>query len=139
MLGSMLGHKPPLVAVASTATISDVVELLHRHRIGAVPVIDHGRIVGLISERDICAGLHTEGASILDSRVAAVMTTPVVTAHPSMSCREAMELMTDRRFRHLPVVDGEAILGIVSIGDLVKRRIEDAEAEAQAMKAYIAS
>lgn len=139
MLGTMLGHKPALIAVASDATISHVVELLHRHRIGAVPVIDNGRIVGLVSERDICAGLHTEGASILDSRVAAVMTTPVVTAAPSMTCREAMELMTDRRFRHLPVVDGEVILGIVSIGDLVKRRIEDAEAEAQAMKAYIAS
>ncbi len=139
MIGSILSGKRPLVSVSSDATISMVAECLYRHRIGAVPVIDDGRIVGLVSERDICAGLHTHGASILDSRVDAVMTTPVVTASPGMDCREALALMSDRRFRHLPVVDSGMILGIVSIGDLVKQRIEAAEAEAQAMKDYIAS
>lgn len=139
MLGTMIANKVSLVSVTPGATISAVVDLLHRHRIGAVPVIDSGRIVGLVSERDIVIGLASHGASILDARVADVMTTPVVTARPTMTCREAMALMTDRRFRHLPVVDGEVILGIVSIGDLVKLRIEEAEAEAQAMKDYITS
>lgn len=139
MIGSILGGKRPLVSVNSAATISEVAECLYVHRIGAVPVIDDGVIVGLISERDICAGLHTQGASILDSRAAQLMSSPVVTASPGMDCRDALGLMTDRRFRHLPVVQDGEILGIVSIGDLVKQRIEDAEAEAQAMKAYIAS
>ncbi len=138
MIGSILTGKKPLVSVAPDTPVRDIVALLHRHRIGAVLVCQDESIVGLVSERDIAAGLHTHGAAILDTLASAVMSSPVVTVSPAMTVVEAMTLMTDRRFRHLPVVEGGRTLGLVSIGDLVKQRIEDAEQEAGALKEYIA-
>jgi CBS domain-containing protein len=139
MIGSILVGKKPLVSVTRETTISHIADLLYTNRIGAVLVIDDGRISGLVSERDICAGLHTHGAAILTATAAEIMSSPVVTARPGESIQRAMETMTDRRFRHLPIVEDGRILGLVSIGDLVAKRIEQAESEAQAMKAYIAS
>ncbi len=139
MLGSILTGKKPLVSVTSDTRVSVIAELLYSNRIGAVLVIDAGVIVGLVSERDICAGLHTQGSAILVARAAAIMTASVVTAPPDMDVAAAMAIMTERRFRHLPVVESGRVLGVVSIGDLVKVRLDEAEAEAEAMKAYIAS
>jgi len=139
MLGSLMSGKKPLVSVSRDTPISTIAALLHQHRIGAVLVLDGDSIAGLVSERDICAGLHTHGAGILDAAAAEIMSAPVITATPMTTVVEAMTIMTDRRFRHLPVVDSGRILGLVSIGDLVKRRIEQAEAEAAAMKDYISS
>ena len=139
MLGLILTGKKPLVSVTPDTHVSDIAALLHQHRIGAVLVMEGDSIAGLVSERDICAGLHTHGAHILDVRASDIMSAPVVTAPPTTTVAEAMTIMTDRRFRHLPVVDSGRILGLVSIGDLVKRRIEQAEAEAAAMKDYISS
>jgi CBS domain-containing protein len=139
MIGSILTGKKPLVSVTRETPIRAIAALLYTHRIGAVLVVVDDRIEGLVSERDICAGLHTHGAGILDAIAADIMTSPVVTAHPAESVAGAMATMTDRRFRHLPVVEDGRIIGLVSIGDLVKQRIDDAEAEAQAMKDYIAS
>jgi CBS domain-containing protein len=139
MIGSILVGKKPLVSVTRETTISHIADLLYTNRIGAVLVVDDGRISGLVSERDICAGLHTHGAAILTATAAEIMSSPVVTARPDESIQRAMETMTDRRFRHLPIVEDGRILGLVSIGDLVAKRIEEAESEAQAMKAYIAS
>jgi CBS domain-containing protein len=139
MIGSILTGKKPLISVTRDTRISAIAALLYTHRIGAVLVIADGRIEGLVSERDICAGLHTHGAGILDAMAADIMTSNVVTVHPAETVADAMATMTDRRFRHLPVVEDGLILGLVSIGDLVKQRIDDAEAEAQAMKDYIAS
>lgn len=139
MIGSILVGKKPLVSVTRETPISHIAALLHSNRIGAVLVVDDGRISGLVSERDICAGLHTHGAGILTATAAEIMSSPVVTARPDESIQRAMETMTDRRFRHLPIVEDGRILGLVSIGDLVAKRIEEAESEAQAMKAYIAS
>jgi CBS domain-containing protein len=139
MLGSILGGKKPLVSVSRDTPVSTITALLHQHRIGAVLVLADDAIAGLVSERDICAGLHTHGAAILDATAADIMSAPVVTAGPTTTVAEAMAIMTDRRFRHLPVVESGRILGLVSIGDLVKRRIEQAEAEAAAMKDYISS
>ena len=139
MLGSILTGKKPLISVTRETPISAVAALLHANRIGAVLVLDGYAIVGLVSERDICAGLHTHGAAILTVTAADIMSAPVITAPPTTTVVEAMSIMTDRRFRHLPVVDSGRILGLVSIGDLVKRRIEQAEAEAAAMKDYISS
>jgi CBS domain-containing protein len=139
MLGSILGGKKPLVSVSRDTLVSTITALLHQHRIGAVLVLADDAIAGLVSERDICAGLHTHGAAILDATAADIMSAPVVTAGPTTTVAEAMAIMTDRRFRHLPVVESGRILGLVSIGDLVKRRIEQAEAEAAAMKDYISS
>lgn len=139
MIGAILSGKKPIISVARETRISAIAALLYQNRIGAVLVIEAGEIVGLVSERDICAGLHTHGGAILEANAAAIMSAPVITAQPTVSVAQAMETMTDRRFRHLPVVDNGRILGLVSIGDLVKARIEAAESEALAMKAYIAS
>ncbi len=139
MIGSILTGKKPLVSVTPDTSVSAIAELLYTNRIGAVLVMADDVIVGLVSERDICAGLHTHRGAILDARAAEIMSSPVVTAPPHVTVAEAMETMTDRRFRHLPVVADGRILGLVSIGDLVKARIEEAESEAKAMKDYIAS
>jgi CBS domain-containing protein len=139
MIGSILTGKKPLVSVTPDTPVSRIAELLYSNRIGAVLVLEAETIVGLVSERDICAGLHTHGAAILVVRAADIMSSPVFTAAPSQTVVQAMETMTDRRFRHLPVVENGRILGLVSIGDLVKARIEEAESEAMALKDYIAS
>lgn len=135
-IGSMLAAKKPLVTVTRDATVRDIVQLLHDHRIGAVLVIEGEAIVGIVSERDIVGALHNHEA-ILECSAADVMTTPVHTVPPNMSIIAGLAEMTDRRFRHLPVVEGGRCLGLVSIGDLVKRRIEDAEREAATLKDYI--
>jgi CBS domain-containing protein len=139
MIGSILDGKRPLISVNPDTSLHDILALLHDHRIGAVLVMDAGRIAGLVSERDIVRCLHSHGKAILDESAADIMTTPVFTTSPHTSICDAMAIMTDRRFRHLPVVDGNQVLGLISIGDLVKRRIEDAEAEAESLKHYISS
>ena len=139
MIGSILTGKKPLVSVSPDTRVSAIAELLYTNRIGAVLVIEAGAIAGLVSERDICAGLHTHGAAILTARADEIMTAAVVTATPDLSIAAAMEIMTQRRFRHLPVVESGRVLGVVSIGDLVKVRLDETEAEAEAMKAYISS
>jgi CBS domain-containing protein len=139
MIGKLLHGKKPLVSMTPAATVAEVLAALHRHRIGAVLIVEHGLIHGLVSERDICRALHERGGAVLDDKASEVMSSPVVTARPCDSVAEAMEVMTQRRFRHLPVVEKGEILGLVSIGDLVKQRIEEAEAETAAMKEYISS
>lgn len=135
-IGSMLAAKKPLVTVTREATVRDIAQLLHDHRIGAVIVMEGEAILGIVSERDIVSALHAH-ESILQCSAAEVMTTPVHTVPPEMSVIEGLAEMTDRRFRHLPVVKNGRCLGLVSIGDLVKRRIEDAEREAATLKDYI--
>ncbi|WP_439546964.1 CBS domain-containing protein [Sandarakinorhabdus sp.] len=139
MIGSILVDKTAVVSVHPDATMPEIVALLHEHRIGAVLVMDGDAIAGLVSERDICRCLHTHGTAVHDARARDLMTAPVITTDPRTSVCDAMAIMTDRRFRHLPVVEDGKLLGLVSIGDLVKRRIEDAEAEADSLKHYIAS
>lgn len=139
MIASILSGKKPLISVTRETPVRRIVALLHEHRIGVVLVLEDGAIAGLVSERDICAGLHVRGVAILDQSAEAIMTSPVITVRPSETVVAAMSTMTDRRFRHLPVVENGELLGLVSIGDLVKARIEAAESEAQAMKDYISS
>ena len=136
-IGSILAGKRPVVSVTSATPVRDIVTLLHDHRIGAVLVVDGDSISGIVSERDIVAELHRLGAAVLDVAAAVVMTTPVLTVPPGASLAAAMATMTNRRVRHLPVVADGELLGLVSIGDLVKRRIEEAEHEATALKDYI--
>jgi len=138
-VGSIISGRKPVVRVSGESKIRAIVALLYEHRIGAVLVMDGAAIRGIVSERDITAGLHTHGAAILDTAAAEVMTSPVVTLPPQASIAEAMAVMTNRRIRHLPVVENDALIGLVSIGDLVKRRIEDAEQEALLLKDYIAT
>ena len=115
----------------------DALSLLAQRRIGAMPVMRGGEVVGIFSERDVIYCLATAGAAALDKRVADVMTAPAHTVEPNQHVLAALSLMTQRRFRHLPVVDGDSLVGFVSIGDLVKYRIDKIEAEAEAMREYI--
>jgi CBS domain-containing protein len=125
--------------IAADATLSDAVRRLGEKRIGALLVTEGGRIAGIVSERDVIYCLREHGAEVLDWRVDRVMTAPAITAESSLSVLAALALMTQRRIRHLPVVDGGNLNGIVSIGDLVKYRMERIEAEAEAMRTYIQS
>ena len=120
--------------------IAEAARILIEKRIGALLVEDgDGSIVGILSERDIVRGLGKHGADLHDVAVSELMTKNVIRCSPDDSVNEAMAMMTDRRFRHLPVFDGDDLVGVISIGDLVKCRITEAQAEAEAMRAYIAS
>ena len=126
-------------AIAADAPLFDAVRKLGEKRIGALLIMDGGAIAGIISERDVIYCLRNHGAEVLGWPVARVMTTPAITAESSTEVLSALALMTQRRIRHLPVVDDGQLLGIVSIGDLVKHRMERIEAEAEAMREYIQS
>jgi CBS domain-containing protein len=126
-----------IVIVDPRATVRAAVKLLSERRIGAVLVMADGRIAGILSERDIVRVLGERGATILDEKVEEVMTRKVITCRPSDTVAAIMESMTDGKFRHLPVVDDGKVVGLVSIGDVVKRRVMDIEHEQQALRDYI--
>ena len=128
-----------VIQVAPDTPVKTVVALLADHRIGAVPVVEDGNVIGIMSERDVIYSLRSDGAAILEWAVERVMTRPAITVEPDLSILVGLSLMTRRRIRHLPVVDAGRLVGFVSIGDLVKARIEVVETEAEAMRAYIAS
>ncbi|HEY0114202.1 MAG TPA: CBS domain-containing protein [Allosphingosinicella sp.] len=139
-VAAILGDNPPeVVTVGPDASVRDAVALLSERRIGAVPVVDGGRVAGIMSERDVMHCLARDGAAVLDSPVGKIMTSPAITVEPEKTVLSALSLMTSRRIRHLPVVDGGRLIGIVSIGDLVKYRLDKIESEAEAMLTYIQS
>jgi len=125
--------------IAVDATVFDAVHRLGEKRIGALPVVEGDRIAGIMSERDVIYCLRDHGPEVLEWPVSRVMSSPAITADPDTEVLTALALMTQRRIRHLPVVENGVIRGIVSIGDLVKHRMERIEAEAEAMRAYIQS
>ena len=118
-------------------SVGEVVARLAANRIGALPVIDGPAVVGIFSERDIVYGVAKHGAAFLAKTVGETMTAPAITVMSDSAILSALSLMTRRRIRHLPVVDQGRLTGFVSIGDLVKFRIEKIEAEAAAMRDYI--
>jgi CBS domain-containing protein len=128
-----------IIQVTPDTPVHTVIALLAEHRIGAVPVVEDGAVIGIMSERDVIYSLRRDGAAILDWPVERVMTRPAITVESDMSPLAGLSLMTRRRIRHLPVVDSGRLVGFISIGDLVKARIELIESEAEAMRAYIAS
>jgi CBS domain-containing protein len=135
---AILGSKGREVAtIAPDQSLSQAVAILGEKRIGALPVLADGDVVGIISERDVIYSLRDRGADVLQWPVSKVMTAPAITAEPSTSVLAALAMMTQRRIRHLPVLDRGELAGIVSIGDLVKHRIERIEAEAEALRDYI--
>jgi len=126
--------------VAARATIAEAVDILNSRRIGAVVVVtDAGKVAGILSERDIVRHLGKDWTALGSKPVSEVMTKNVVTMNRQATVAEVMERMTERRIRHLPIVDNGDLVGIVSIGDVVKRKIEETEQEALALKEYIAS
>jgi CBS domain-containing protein len=127
-----------VVSITPDRTIADATNLLTENRIGAVLVMDGAEgIRGIISERDIIRALATSGAECLTRPVAETMTKQVVTCQETDTLNELMAMMTERRFRHLPVVTDGALVGIVSIGDVVKHHVAEVEMEATAMRDYI--
>jgi CBS domain-containing protein len=127
-----------VVTIEPTATLADASRLLAQHRIGAVLVTGAGqRIVGIVSERDIVRALAAHGASALNLPLTDVMTRKVVTCTRSDTIAELMEQMTGGKFRHLPVIEDDRLVGIISIGDVVKMRLMEMEHEQNAMRDYI--
>jgi len=121
-------------------TLADAVRLLNSHNIGAVVITDTGgAIIGILSERDIIRRLDKDPAGALALPIAQAMTRGVVTCARDTNIAEVMERMTDLRIRHMPVAEGDALVGIVSIGDVVKFKIQEAEHEARVLREYIAS
>ncbi len=118
-------------------TVREAIALLAEKRIGALPVDDGAGIAGIFSERDVIYCLASAGADALDKPVREVMTAPAITVGPETEVMSALALMTRRRIRHLPVTEGGRTVAFVSIGDLVKYRIDRIEAEAEAMRSYI--
>lgn len=140
-LADVLHSKDPeIVKIGADNSIAEAARVLTERKIGAMLVEDEdGGIVGLLSERDIVRGLGPHGADLHDVKVSELMTRNLIRCSPDDTVNEAMAMMTDRRVRHLPVFDGDELVGFISIGDLVKCRITEVQAEAEAMRAYIAS
>jgi CBS domain-containing protein len=129
-----------VVTIAPDATLSDAASLLAQKRIGATVVSADGRAVaGIISERDIIRAVAQDGAAALEAPVSRFMTSQVVTCNMQADIDHLMRLMTDGKFRHVPVVEEGVLAGIISIGDVVNGRLADIEAEQQALKDYIAA
>jgi CBS domain-containing protein len=129
------GHQ--IMSVLPDAKMSEAIKLLSERRIGAVLVMSQGSIDGILSERDIVRVLGERGASVLDEPVSAVMTRKVVNCRPNDTVSAIMEMMTLGKFRHLPVLDGDRVVGLISIGDVVKWRVQEYENEQEALRTYI--
>lgn len=138
MLSQLLGAKGHEVySVAPGASVLEAVRLMAERHIGALLVIDDGRLVGILSERDYARKVVLNGRNSTSTAVREIMSAPVVTVAPEKTVDDAMRLMTARRIRHLPVVRGEAVVGVVSIGDLVKAVIEDQRHTIDDLRSYI--
>ena len=128
-----------VTTVTSGSTIAEAVDLLNGKKIGAVVVVDGKKVVGILSERDVVRHLGQDWTALASRPVSEVMTKNVVSVSRFATIADVMERMTEKRIRHMPIVENGELVGIVSIGDVVKRKIEEAEQEANALKEYIAS
>jgi len=139
LIVTVLRAKGDLVAtIPPTATVRDLLGLLAEQRIGAAVVTSDGAIVGIVSERDVVRRLADDAGGLLDRQVAEIMTVEVVTCSKETSVEDLARTMTERRIRHVPVVDADgALVGIVSIGDVVKSRISELEGERDDLVGYI--
>lgn len=126
--------------LTSDVTLESAARELHSRKVGALVVLSESdEVIGVLSERDVVREVARRGAKALEDRVSAAMSRAVITAHTQETVDEGLSRMTDRRVRHLPVVEAGRLIGIISIGDLVKHKIAAAEAEAAAMQAYISA
>lgn len=141
LIAHVLRDKGAVVyTVRAEQTLEEAARILHEKKVGALVVIaEDGAISGVMSERDIVREIARNGGKSLNDTVATIMSRDVVTAGPTETVDEGLGRMTERRIRHLPVLDSGRLIGVVSIGDLVKHRIAAVEAEAAAMQAYIAA
>lgn len=138
-IASILKHKGhTVITIEPTATVPEIAARLADHRIGAVLVMDRAdQLLGIVSERDIVRSIATNGARTMDMTAGQLMTRALHVAHLDMTVEEAMRKMTLARIRHLPVLQNDSIVGMVSIGDVVKSRIMQQDTEVDSMRAYI--
>lgn len=137
---NILGTKgDTVVTVTPETSIGDVVAELARHNIGAIVILDQGKVIGIVSERDIVRHLAGSAEGFRAQPVETIMTRAPKTCALTDTVDHAMNVMSRGRFRHLPVVENGGLVGIISIGDVVNRKLEDAEQEAGALREYIAS
>ena len=130
---------PEVFAIGPDAAVIDAIRLMAEKGIGAVVVMQSGRLAGILSERDYARKIVLQGRSSATTPVSEIMTGQVVSVRLDDTADRCMQLVTDRRIRHLPVLDGDAVLGVVSIGDLVKAVIDDQQVEIDQLQRYIAS
>jgi CBS domain-containing protein len=131
------GKSARVVSVTQDAPVLDVIRLMAEHHIGSVLVMQDGRVVGIATERDYARKVILQGRSSSDTPVAQIMSSPVVSVGPHDTAQTCMQVMTDRKIRHLPVLDGGRVVGMISIGDLVKAVIEDQQQEIAQLQHYI--
>ena len=137
-IAAILRQKPgPTITASPSTSLADIASLLSSHHIGAVPVLEGESLVGIVSERDIVHCLARHGAAALDLRAADAMTRSVKTISPDTTVEDAMGAMTTGRFRHLPVYQGSHMAGIISIGDVVKARLDEQATEVDSLRAYV--
>jgi len=137
-VGAILAHKGPVVwSIAPDATVFEAIELMADKNVGALPVVENGELVGIISERDYTRKVILKGKSSKETPVRDIMTLELVTADPGDSVSECMHVMTDKRVRHLPVLEGTKMVGLISIGDLVRRIISAQTATIDNLEKYI--
>jgi len=134
------GKQKEIIQIGADRTIAEAANTIAQNKIGALLVDDGaGTIVGILSERDIVRGMSQHGANLHDVKVSELMTSDLIRCAPGDTVNEAMAMMTDRRIRHLPVFEGEQLVGFISIGDLVKCRMLEVQSEAEALLQYIHS
>jgi CBS domain-containing protein len=139
-IADLLRHKGSEVATAVPGlSVAGLLEDLARHNVGALVVVDEsGELVGIVSERDVVRRLNERGAELLRAPISEIMTTTVVTCEPTEGLDNLAAIMTERRIRHMPVVERGQLVGIVSIGDVVKSRIRQLETDREQLESYIA-
>ena len=127
-----------VVSAPPSLSVADAARLLAEKRIGSILIMERDKVAGILSERDIVRTLANEGPGCLDGPVSRLMTAKVVTCTPGQTIADVMEMMTTGRFRHVPVLDDGRVAGMISIGDVVKWRLEEAQEEVRQMAAYVA-
>lgn len=141
IVGQILAEKGrDVIAATAETSIAEAAAILAKRKIGALVVLEDGaRLIGIVSERDIVRAISASGAAALEKSIGSIMTRAVMTCGEGDSINDVMSRMTDGRFRHLPVIERGRLSGIISVGDVVKARIEEVEREAEDMRVYIAS
>lgn len=131
--------RPGIVTIAPSDSVAQLLAVLAEHNVGALVAVDGSDVVGIVSERDVVRRIAAQGAGILDATVADIMTTTVLSCASGDDVRSVAETMTQRRIRHMPVIDGADLSGIISIGDVVAARIAQLEQDRQQLEQYISS
>jgi CBS domain-containing protein len=132
------GKSAQVYSLSATASVLDAIRMMAEHRIGSVLIMEDGKLLGIVTERDYARKVILLGRSSGETPLADIMSSPAVTVKPTDTVSHCMALMTDSKFRHLPVCDGDDVLGLISIGDLVKAVIEQQQEEINQLQSYIA-